>query len=109
MSSQKLWQYVHNIYGEELGLTSADNDYVSPYSDEASSSASMVQEGSLDVSTFSSPCEYLMQQPVMHGKIMFGDSFNFSPKNHFVMVTTLVFCKQFQYTFTLTKKKDLPW
>ncbi|CAG0897317.1 unnamed protein product [Darwinula stevensoni] len=59
MSSQKLWQYVHNSYGEELGLTSADNDYVSPHSDEACSPASMGQgEGanSLDFPCLPPPC-----------------------------------------------------
>lgn len=30
MSSQELWQWVHFSYGEELGLTSDDDDYVAP-------------------------------------------------------------------------------
>ncbi|GFT43212.1 protein Aster-B [Nephila pilipes] len=30
MSSQELWQWVHLSYGEELGLTSDDDDYVAP-------------------------------------------------------------------------------
>ena len=30
MSSQELWQWVHSSYGNELGLTSSDDDYVSP-------------------------------------------------------------------------------
>lgn len=30
MSSQELWQWVHYSYGEELGLTSDDDDYVAP-------------------------------------------------------------------------------
>ncbi|KAG8197913.1 hypothetical protein JTE90_020292 [Oedothorax gibbosus] len=30
MSTQELWQWVHFSYGEELGLTSDDDDYVAP-------------------------------------------------------------------------------
>ncbi|KFM75932.1 GRAM domain-containing protein 1B, partial [Stegodyphus mimosarum] len=30
MTSQELWQWVHISYGEELGLTSDDDDYVAP-------------------------------------------------------------------------------
>ena len=30
MSSQELWQWVHQMYGDELGLTSSDDDYVPP-------------------------------------------------------------------------------
>ncbi|GIX86998.1 protein Aster-B [Caerostris extrusa] len=30
MSSQELWQWVHFSYGDELGLTSDDDDYVAP-------------------------------------------------------------------------------
>lgn len=34
MSSQELWQWVHYSYGEELGLTSDDDDYVAPLIDD---------------------------------------------------------------------------
>lgn len=34
MSSQELWQWVHLSYGEELGLTSDDDDYVAPLIEE---------------------------------------------------------------------------
>jgi hypothetical protein len=30
MSSQELWHLVHRAYGDELGLTSDDDDYVAP-------------------------------------------------------------------------------
>ena len=31
-SSADIWRWVHSVYGDELGLTSEDeNDYVSPY------------------------------------------------------------------------------
>ena len=30
MNASKLWQWVHESYGDELGLTSSDDDYVSP-------------------------------------------------------------------------------
>jgi hypothetical protein len=29
LTNQELWQLVHSCYGEELGLTSDDEDYVS--------------------------------------------------------------------------------
>lgn len=31
MTSPEMWQWVHMSYGEELGLTSSDDDYVRPY------------------------------------------------------------------------------
>ena len=30
MSAEELWQWVHHSYGEDLGLTTSDDDYVSP-------------------------------------------------------------------------------
>ena len=30
MNAQELWQWVHFNYGEELGLTSSDDDYSQP-------------------------------------------------------------------------------
>jgi hypothetical protein len=30
MVPQELWHWVHNCYGDELGLTSSDDDYVQP-------------------------------------------------------------------------------
>lgn len=30
LSSQELWQFVHSSYGDELGLTSDDDDYIDP-------------------------------------------------------------------------------
>ena len=30
MSATELWQWVHSCYGDELGLTSDDDDYVAP-------------------------------------------------------------------------------
>ena len=34
MTPQELWQWVHYNYGEELGLTSSDDDYLPPSQDE---------------------------------------------------------------------------
>lgn len=31
MQPQEMWQWVHNCYGDELGLTSDDEDYIDPY------------------------------------------------------------------------------
>ncbi|CAD5118930.1 DgyrCDS7605 [Dimorphilus gyrociliatus] len=41
MDSQELWQMVHHSYGEELGLTSSDDDYVAPPVDEDEQSSSL--------------------------------------------------------------------
>lgn len=41
MDSQELWQMVHHSYGEELGLTSSDDDYVAPPADEDDQSSSL--------------------------------------------------------------------
>ena len=30
MNQEELWSWVHYSYGEELGLTSSDDDYVPP-------------------------------------------------------------------------------
>ena len=30
MSPQEQWHWVHNCYGDDLGLTSSDDDYVAP-------------------------------------------------------------------------------
>lgn len=30
MSMQEMWQWVHACYGQELGLTSEDEDYIEP-------------------------------------------------------------------------------
>lgn len=30
MSMQEIWQWVHSCYGDELGLTSDDDDYIPP-------------------------------------------------------------------------------
>jgi len=30
MSDQELWQWVHYCYGEDLGLSSDDDDYIAP-------------------------------------------------------------------------------
>lgn len=34
MSTQEMWQWVHSCYGDELGLTSEDDDYVAPATSE---------------------------------------------------------------------------
>lgn len=41
MSATELWQWVHSSYGDELGLTSDDDDYVAPSTeDDAKTTAS---------------------------------------------------------------------
>jgi hypothetical protein len=34
MSMQEMWQWVHTCYGDELGLTSDDDDYIPPVNEE---------------------------------------------------------------------------
>lgn len=34
MSPQELWQWVHYSYGDDLGLTSSDDDYIAPTQDD---------------------------------------------------------------------------
>ena len=34
LSTQEMWQWVHRCYGDELGLTSDDEDYIPPASEE---------------------------------------------------------------------------
>lgn len=34
MSMQEMWQWVHTCYGDELGLTSDDDDYIPPANEE---------------------------------------------------------------------------
>jgi len=34
MSDQELWQWVHYSYGEDLGLSSDDDDYIAPSPEE---------------------------------------------------------------------------
>lgn len=41
MSMQEMWQWVHACYGQELGLTSEDEDYIDPLLVEGSSRLSM--------------------------------------------------------------------
>lgn len=34
MQPAEMWQWVHYIYGDELGLTTEDEDYIDPYDDD---------------------------------------------------------------------------
>lgn len=47
MSSQELWQWVHYSYGEELGLTSDDDDYVAPPTLDEEKNMKMLDQSSL--------------------------------------------------------------
>lgn len=35
MVAQEIWQSIHNVYGDQLGLTSDDEDYIDPSSDKS--------------------------------------------------------------------------
>lgn len=41
MTQQKMWQWVHECYGDELGLTSDDEDYIAPGTEEDKLSTSL--------------------------------------------------------------------
>ncbi|KAL1131695.1 hypothetical protein AAG570_011308, partial [Ranatra chinensis] len=76
MSMQEMWQRVHSCYGEELGLTSDDDDYIAPSNpdDEKQSlsksdrqslesfseeSVSVLDQGDISVENRNSPIEML--------------------------------------------------
>lgn len=51
MSMQEMWQWVHACYGQELGLTSEDEDYIEPLP--------MVEGNSrLSMESFSEVCHF---------------------------------------------------
>ncbi|XP_022906025.1 protein Aster-B isoform X2 [Onthophagus taurus] len=50
MAMQEMWQWVHQCYGDELGLTSDDEDYIAPGTEEEKLS------GRLSVESFSEEC-----------------------------------------------------
>lgn len=53
MSVQELWHWVHVCYGEELGLTSDDEDYVPPSLDESKISSKLASQEFSEVGVFS--------------------------------------------------------
>lgn len=52
MSVQELWHWVHVCYGEELGLTSDDEDYVPPSLDESKISSKLASQEFSEVGVF---------------------------------------------------------
>lgn len=44
MTQQEIWQCVHNVYGEQLGLTSDDEDYIDPKDQKYSSNEAAAQD-----------------------------------------------------------------
>jgi hypothetical protein len=51
MTPQEMWQWVHQCYGDELGLTSDDEDYVAPGTEEDKLSARLSIESFSEVSS----------------------------------------------------------
>jgi hypothetical protein len=51
MSDQELWQWVHYSYGEDLGLTDNDDDYVALTSDEKIEFQTRIQQRLVEQST----------------------------------------------------------
>ncbi|XP_047104393.1 protein Aster-B-like isoform X1 [Schistocerca piceifrons] len=61
LSMQEIWQWVHTCYGDELGLTSDDEDYIAPVSEEEKQSSAAVR---LSVDSFAEECYGVIEQPV---------------------------------------------
>ncbi|GLH00378.1 GRAM domain-containing protein 1B [Gryllus bimaculatus] len=61
MSMQEMWQWVHTCYGDELGLTSDDEDYIPPTADDDKPS---LLSGRFSVDSFSEEC-FTMAEPPM--------------------------------------------
>lgn len=56
MEQREMWQWVHQCYGDELGLTSDDEDYVAPGGEEDKLSASL--------GSFSEDCNSNLDMPI---------------------------------------------
>lgn len=65
MSVQELWHWVHVCYGEELGLTSDDEDYVPPSLDESKISSKLASQEFSEVGVFFLVCLFTLR---MRGK-----------------------------------------
>ncbi|GLV31450.1 GRAM domain containing 1B [Carabus blaptoides fortunei] len=64
MSAQEMWQWVHQCYGDELGLTSDDEDYIAPGSED------LKQSARISVESFSEDCT---GDPLMDGSLTGDD------------------------------------
>ncbi|VEN45147.1 unnamed protein product [Callosobruchus maculatus] len=51
MSPQEMWQWVHQCYGSELGLTSDDEDYIAPVDEDKLSARLSVESFSEDITS----------------------------------------------------------
>lgn len=49
INPQELWQWVHTCYGDQLGLTSDDEDYIDPYDDKTAEGGSISKQSSEDL------------------------------------------------------------
>lgn len=65
MSAQEMWQWVHQCYGSELGLTSDDEDYIAPYLEEDKLSARLSVESISEVSSVKKPAVILISAHVI--------------------------------------------
>lgn len=49
INPQELWQWVHMCYGDQLGLTSDDEDYIDPYEQNSADVATLMKQSSEDL------------------------------------------------------------
>ncbi|XP_018565494.1 GRAM domain-containing protein 1B isoform X2 [Anoplophora glabripennis] len=71
MSAQEMWQWVHQCYGTELGLTSDDEDYIAPVTEEDKFSVKLSDSFTEECN---SAVEGLINQFIMEDKIIEDDA-----------------------------------
>jgi hypothetical protein len=81
MSMQEMWQWVHTCYGDELGLTSDDEDYIPPTNEDDKLSSISVR---LSVDSFSE-VSVRLKLFCHNGKIR-GKRENFHSSLQFILV-----------------------
>ncbi|CAD7088666.1 unnamed protein product [Hermetia illucens] len=86
MQPQEMWQWVHNCYGDELGLTSDDEDYIDPYlsKEEDQSGTSLLPIEARNKSTGSSEDQNSTDNKLSNSNMVTGSDgtkVEVSPKN----------------------------
>ena len=65
MSPPEMWQWIHMSYGDELGLTSSDDDYVPPTSyDDGAEGQEEEEECGDKIEVFIDVCNSLRANPL---------------------------------------------
>ncbi|KAJ8921707.1 hypothetical protein NQ315_010617 [Exocentrus adspersus] len=69
MSAQEMWQWVHQCYGTELGLTSDDEDYIAPITEDDKLSVRLISADSFNEQDSSTVAESIIDQLIMEDKL----------------------------------------